>query len=288
MSENTPLTSSTNYGWTAGFTNMLRKELGRWWNWKSLATQLVVWMLLINGMVGLVVFVVPHVTDEGLRQQIAHELTQHGIVNGPVTFDFTSADISMMGMSMFFQISAIVMFIGAIILTHDSILKERETGTAAWLLSKPLSRKALVISKILANNISVMLIILAAQGVITYAICSVVLGRPVAVLPFLAGLGLLGLDVIFYIVMATALGTFFMSRGVALAVPIVFGLVGGELISLWPVLARYIPWEFGHFAQGLVTGAPLSSVDFMPVAATALWILLFIGATVWRFEKLEL
>ncbi|HMK47703.1 MAG TPA: hypothetical protein VK436_13845, partial [Methanocella sp.] len=137
-------------------------------------------------------------------------------------------------------------------------------------------------------NISVMLIILAAQGVITYAICSVVLGRPVAVLPFLAGLGLLGLDVIFYIVMATALGTFFMSRGVALAVPIVFGLVGGELISLWPVLARYIPWEFGHFAQGLVTGAPLSSVDFMPVAATALWILLFIGATVWRFEKLEL
>ncbi len=288
MPANPSLIPSTNYGWSAGFRNMLRKENARWWNRKSLLVQFVIWLAIVNALVAFVVFVVPHVTDEGLKQQIAHELTRHGIVNGPINFDFTVGQVAGMGLSMFFQLSALAMFIGAVIIAHDSILKERETGTAAWLLSKPLSRKAFVLAKVLANGIGMMSIVLIAQGIIAYAMCSVELGSPVAVFPFLAGLGLLGLDILFYLVLATVLGAFSLSRGVTLGVPIVFGLIGGEILTVLPDLGHYMPWTLSGFAQGVVTGASISSIDLMPVIATALLILLLIGAAVWRFEKIEL
>ncbi|HMK45811.1 MAG TPA: ABC transporter permease subunit [Methanocella sp.] len=286
MSENTPLTSSTNYGWTAGFTNMLRKELGRWWNWKSLTVQLIAWLTIINAMVATVLFIVPHVTDEGLRQQIAHELTHHGIVTG--TIEFTPVSVANMGVSMFFLLCGMAMTIGAVIFAHDAILKERETGTAAWLLSKPLSRKAFIFAKVLANSLGMMTVILLVQGIITYALCSVELGRSIALLPFLTSLCLMGLDVLFYLLLAMMLGAFTLSRGITLGVPIVLGLVGGELLTLLPDLSHYTPWSLSGMAQAVAISAPAVSVDNLTVLATVAWILLFILAAVWRFEKSEL
>lgn len=286
MPASQPLIQTTNYGWSAGFLNMLRKENDRWWNPKSVAMQLAIWLAIINVMVAIVLFIVPHVTDEGLKQQIAHELYHHGIVSGELVY--TPVTVANMGLSMFFLLSGMAMFIGAVILVHDSILKERETGTAAWLLSKPLSRKAFVLAKVLANSFGMMVIVLFTQGVIAYAMCSIELGHPVAVLPFLAGIGMIGLDVLFYLVLAMALGAFSLSRGVVLGVPIVFGLIGGEIPTLLPDLGHYMPWSLGDLSQAVATGASLSSIDKLPIIATAFWIVLFILATVWRFEQIEL
>jgi ABC-2 type transport system permease protein len=286
MPVNQSLVQSTNFGWTAGFQNMLRKENDRWWSRKPLATQLAIWGIIINGLVATALFIVPYVTDEGLKQQIAHELYHHGIVTGDLTY--TPVTISNIGQSMFFLLASMAMYIGAVILAHDSILKERETGTAAWLLSKPLSRKAFVLAKVLANCFGMMVIVLLTQGAIAYVLCSIALGHPVAAMPFLAGIGMMGVNVLFYLVLAMALGAFSLSRGVTLGVPIVIGLIGGILPTLVPTAARFMPWSLGGSSQAVVTGVPLSSIDTMPIIATAVWILLFILAAFWRFERIEL
>ncbi len=196
---------------------MLRKENDRWWGRKPLAMQLAIWGIIINALVATALFIIPYVTDEGLKQQIAHELYHHGIFKGDLIY--TPVTISNMGLSMFFLLSSMAMYIGAVILAHDSILKEREMGTAAWLLSKPLSRKAFVLAKVLANCFGMMVIVLFAQGAIAYVLCSIALGHLVDALTFLAGIGMMGVNVLFYLVLAMALGAFSLSRGVTLGVP---------------------------------------------------------------------
>jgi hypothetical protein len=60
------LKAQENLGWTAGLRNMLRKENSKWWNWKAIAVQLIIWTVIINSMVALAVFILPQmpVTDE--------------------------------------------------------------------------------------------------------------------------------------------------------------------------------------------------------------------------------
>lgn len=279
-----------NYGWSAGFRNMLRKENSKWWNLKSLAIQLVIWLVIVNGTVAFYLFVLPpmfqsaaailqanNTTSEQARQLAASGLS-----------DMTPEKIVNMGLQDLFGLAGLAVLLGAIILTHDSILKERESGTAAWLLSKPMSRKAFVLSKLLANSFGMVTIVILAQGVIAYFQCSIVLGSPLAVMPFLAALGVMALNVVFYLVMAIALGAFSSSRGVALGVPIIFSLIGGLALALEPQLSHFMPWTLGDIALAISQGSSMSSIDVLPVIATAIWILLFAAGAILRFEQIEL
>ncbi len=273
------LTQQDSSGWTAGLRNMLQKENAKWWNWKSLLAQLIIWTVIINGLVAVSLFVMPH------------------IATGDVTRDLTREKVVVLGLQTFFQVTGLAVVLGAIIMSHDAILKERESGTAAWLLSKPLSRKAFVLSKVIACGVGVMVVVLLAQGIITYVLCSAYLGSPVAMLPFLAGLGIIGLNILFYLVMALAISAFTTSRGVALGIPVLVALTGSFTTLILPDLYHVMPWGLTYMAQDIATSAfaqvtsaanPVSSVDYLAIVATAVWALIFTGAAVRRFEQIEL
>ena len=53
------LKSQENLGWTAGLRNMLHKENAKWWNWKSLAAQIIIWTVIVNSLVAMAVFILP-------------------------------------------------------------------------------------------------------------------------------------------------------------------------------------------------------------------------------------
>ena len=156
--------------------NMLRKENEKWWNLKSVAIQLVIWLVIVNGTVALYLFVVPSMFQSAAAvlqannttAQQAQQIADSGFLN------LTPQKIVAMGLQDLFGLASLGMILGAVIISHDSILKERESGTAAWLLSKPLSRKAFVLSKIVANGTGMLVIVILAQGIIAYAQCSVV------------------------------------------------------------------------------------------------------------------
>ena len=290
MPSNLPLKLGDMNGWSAGFRNMLRKENSKWWNLKSVAIQLVIWLVIVNGTVAIYLFVIPPMFQSAAAllqannttAQQAQDLTKSGLLN------LTPHKIVAMGLQDLFGLATLGMILGAVIMAHDSILKERESGTAAWLMSKPLSRKAFVLSKIVANSLGMLVIVILAQGVIAYAQCSLVMGSPLAVMPFAAALGVIALDVLFYLIMAIVLGVFSLSRGVALGVPIVVGLSGSIVLAFKPELGHFMPWNLGDIAISISTGAPISSVDALPVIATVVWILLFVAAAMVRFEQTEL
>lgn len=284
------LKSLDSYGWSAGFRNMLRKENARWWNPKSLVIQFVIWLVIINGTVAFYLFVIPPMFQtaaavlqaNNTTSEQARQIAASGLVN------MTKEKIVNMGLQDLFGLAGLAALLGAIIMTHDSLLKERESGTAAWIMSKPMSRKAFVLSKILANSFGMVTIVILVQGIVAYAQCSIVLGSPLAVIPFLAALGVMALNVLFYMVMAISLGAFSLSRGVALGVPIIFSLMGDLVLALKPELSHFMPWTLGDIAFSISNGSSMASIDVLPIIATAIFILLFVAAAIVRFEQIEL
>jgi ABC-2 type transport system permease protein len=287
--------ASEDFGPTAGFRSMMRKENARWWSPRSLVFQLVIWLVILNALVAIILFIVPAI-DHNPDQQAANASNLSVQAPPAAVGADPRMSVANSGMSIFFQLAGFAVFIGAVIFGHDALLKERESGTAAWLLSKPLSRKAFVLSKVLAIVIGVLVIILLAQGLITYALCSLELGSPMPVLPFVAGMGVLGLGILFYLALAIALGAFTLSRGITLGLPLIIGITGGFFLSIFQALGTFkelgylVPWNLTSYASSLATGASLASDQYWPwpVIATALWIVLFIAATMVKFEQIEL
>lgn len=274
-----------NLGWTAGLRNMLRKENSKWWNWKALAVQLIIWTVIINSMVAFAVFVIPQIP---IPSDVQEQINGTGDPEAVEMMNLTPQGILKLGLSMFFQISGIALLIGGVIIAHDSILKERESGTAAWLLSKPISRKAFVLSKLIANTVGLLVIVILVQAAMAYAQCSIAYGSLAPLSPFLAGLGIMSLNSLFYLVMALALGAFTMSRGATLGLPIVIGLVGSFLLQVVHELQYITPWTLGGMAEAASQGFPLPGWAIFPLIATIVWIIVFAGAAIWKFERIEL
>ncbi len=296
MATEVEIDKSDDYSPMAGFWNMMRKENARWWSPKSLVFQLAIWLVVLNALVAILLFIVPAIDNSAASNQTTN--VSGGLEQAPPAASVADArmQVANTGMGMFFQMAGFAVFIGAVIFGHDVLLKERESGTAAWLLSKPISRKAFVLSKVSAVVIGVLVLILFTQGAITYAMCSLELGSPMPVLPFLAGLFVLCLGVLFYLAMAIALGAFTLSRGLSLGLPLIIGITGGFFLGIFQALGTLkelgylVPWNLTSYASSLATSASLEADKYWPwpVLATAIWILLFIGAATVRFEKTEL
>jgi ABC-2 type transport system permease protein len=274
-----------NLGWSAGLRNMLRKENAKWWSWKSLAAQLIIWTVIINSMVAFAVFIIPQIP---MPSDVQQQINGTNDPEAMMILDLTPDAILKLGLSMFFQISGIALLIGGVIIAHDSILKERESGTAAWLLSKPISRKAFVLSKLIANIVGLLLVVILVQAAIAYVQCSIAYGGLAPVVPFIGGLGILSLNSLFYMVLALTLGAFTLNRGVTLGLPIVLGIVGSVLLQVVHELEYVTPWNLGGTALSVAQGAPLPDFAIFAIITTIVWILVFAGAAVWKFEQSEL
>jgi hypothetical protein len=111
MNANTvSLVPSRERGWRMGLANMLAKENGAWWRTRRWLIQCLIALLLLNGTMAL-------------------NLKDGGSIDNAATG--------------FLLIAGAVLPIAAIIMGQDSILGERHSGTAAWVLSKPLRRPGL-------------------------------------------------------------------------------------------------------------------------------------------------
>ncbi len=229
------------------------------------------------------VFIIPHMPDT-VRVQV----NSSGDTEAASVLDSSPAGILNLGLSMFFQISGLALLIGGVIIAHDAILKERESGTAAWLLSKPISRKSFVLAKLIANVVGLLVIIIAVQAVVAYAQISIACGGLAPLTPFLGGLGIMSLTALFYMVMALALGAFTLNRGVTLGLPIVIGIVGSLLLSVADWLKYVTPWNLGGTALSVAQGTPLPDFAIFAIIATAVWIVVFAVAAIRRFEQTEL
>jgi ABC-2 type transport system permease protein len=261
--------------WLAGFANMLAKELGEWFHTRRWLWQLLLWIMIINGFVALILFIVPHL-----------ESILPGI-NASIKSSYEGLPPGAMGLSYYFTIAVLTGSIGVIILAQDEIIQEKQSGTVAWILSKPASRPAFILAKLLSNTIGALIFIVAVPALILLGEIYLDLRLVVPLAPFLAGLGVFLLALIFYLNLVIMLGVLFESRGPVMG--IAFGiLIGGNVISSFiPQIAFVLPVTMDSIAQSLVLGMPMPAMFISQLIAAAVLSVIFILLALWHFQRIE-
>lgn len=205
MSANSAFQIVNEHGWRMGFANLLRKENRDWWRTRRWWINAIIWLLLINGIAYAMLWSpVPDPADP--NPETAERILLPAEVAVP------SALMNLVIMAGLFTP------IGAIITMQGTIIDEKKSGTAAWIMSKPVSRSAFIISKLLANSVALLLISIFVQWVVAYILLTA-RGGTFAPVPFAFGVALLGLHLLFYITMTLMLGTFFNDRAPVIAIP---------------------------------------------------------------------
>lgn len=226
-----------------------------------------------RGLLGVMLFMLPAVAESTNDPAVA----EYG---GPIPFAMA------IGQSVFFEMGTLAMAIGVIVICQDAIVDEKNSGIAEWLLSKPVSRSSYIISKLIANAIAVVPLLIVVPAVAAYGMFYLRIGEILPILPYLTAVGIQALHTLFYLALVVLTGVFFNNRAPILGLTfgeLMGGLVlGGVLTSLMMVM----PWPLAKFALAIVSGAQLpAKMVLKPVLFTAVWSVVFVIIALWRFEK---
>jgi ABC-2 type transport system permease protein len=116
--------------------------------------------------------------------------------------------------------AGITIAMGVVILGQGALIDEKQSGTAAWVLSKPISRTAFILAKVFSYSIGVLATMVIAQGGIAYLIIYLITGRALPGLPFAGACGMLFLSLLFWLTLTVMLSSLSNLRGLVLGVPL--------------------------------------------------------------------
>jgi ABC-2 type transport system permease protein len=208
-------------------------------------------------------------------------------VNASIEKNYEGLPAGAMALTQYFSIAMLAGTIGVIILAQDEVIQEKQSGTAAWILSKPVARPAFILTKLLSNTIGALVFIVALPALVTLGEIYLDIHQIVPLVPFLAGTGVLMLGLLFYLSLAILLGVLFESRGPVMG--IAFGvMLGGMLISNFiPYIAYVLPVTMDKVALAIVLGIPLPAMFVSQVISAAVLSIVFILVALWRFQQNE-
>ena len=254
-------------GWRRGFANLLRKENGEWWHTRRWWLQSLLWLLIINGILAVGIWVVPIVAPEE-----AVETTEN--------------------LGIFIQLMSLFPMFAVIVITQGAVIGEKQSGTAAWIMSAPVSRSAFILAKLVANAVGFFVTIILVQGLVAYVQLSLSDGSPLPLVPYLAMLALLSLYLLFYLALTLMLGTFFDTRGPVLGIAIAVAIgsmlgVGNFFAGFLPEIVVLLPESIPGILTFLVQGEPLPDVWPIPIILMSVYLLFFIALSIWRFNREE-
>ncbi len=258
MAQNHEFELHNTTGRFGGLSNLLQAEFSRWrtWDWYIMA---ILWVSIISfSTIGMFLSSDSNVTD---------------VVNVLGL---------MIGM---FPVIAVV------IIMQDEIVSHRETGTIAWLLSKPVTRPSFILSKLISNIVGVVVSMVILPGIVVYIEFVVFKGIVLSPIQYLLGFSLVAINLVFYLSLTLMLGTVFEQRGGIIAIPLALGLGYTLIMNLAaeiPIhpMSMFFPagTDVSLFGS-LILGTPLGSI--LPIISATLFIIVFILISLWKFNKEE-
>jgi ABC-2 type transport system permease protein len=246
-------------GWRAGLAPLMAAGFGEWWRTKEWWTQALLWTAVINGSVAVAVW--------GDAPEDLDVFTLYGV------------------MTMFAAIAVAI-------LMQEAIVGEKRSGTAAWVLSKPTSRDAFMLSKLVPNAVGVVVTMVAIPSAFLL-LQTLLAGIDVSVPRFALGVLVPALNLLFYLTLTLMLGTLFDSAGPVIAIPLAIAF-GQQLIAGIPGLGSVLPWALvvgvgddGTSVTGaVITGQPITAPA--AVVVTGLACVIFVVVAFWRWRRTEL
>ena len=254
-------------GFRMGLMNLLRKENGEWWRTNRWWIQAVVWSVIIVGLTASTLIGLPRFAE----------------LNGK---SLETKDLILNSVQTLFGIATLGTALGIIILTQGEIVSEKQSGTAGWILSKPASRTAFYLSKLLSNGFAMVILMIGLPMALAYGLFFVQ-GYTLNTANYLIAVGIMILHNFFYLTLSLMLGIFSEKRGLVLAGTL-GSLLGGQLLSGVVKFLVYItPFGLTNLLPTIVIEGPAAIPPelWIPVGATFVWCVLFFGMSVWKIQR---
>jgi ABC-2 type transport system permease protein len=167
-----------------------------------------------------------------------------------------------------------------------SVATERDRGTAAFVLSKTVSRGTFLGAKVV--GLAVVLLVCVVLAVAVGWLYTAILFEPLPVggwiaFAMLAWLGLAAWAAITFLA-STATGSTAAAAGIGFGALLVLSLVAAI-----PNVGRFLPGGLAGPAVALAAGSPVAAGDVVaPVVGTVVLIALALGAARWSFRRQEI
>jgi ABC-type transport system involved in multi-copper enzyme maturation permease subunit len=271
MPDENTLQPVVEHGWRSGLANLLRKENSLWWGTRKWWVQLIVWLFISNGLIALVLWIIP------LFDPSANSRLSLSNINELI--------------KVFLQLELFFTAFGVMIFSQGLIVNEKKFGTAAWVLSNPVSRSSIIFSKLIGHGWAMALILVGVQCLVAYlqlALKAGILFNPV---PLIMAAGVMILYLMFYLALALMLGTLFDSTGPVIGISISL-LIGMSILPQF--LGSYIPWlitilpsRLNEVTMAVGSGHSLPADWHYPLAITGILIVVFITLAIVRLMREE-
>jgi len=263
MSGNEVFELESGTGWNRGLRNMLRSGLARWFKTKTWWIQCLIW----GGLAAIIVSALAFNRER------------------PPIFDLLMIS---------FIFTGLFPAVGVVIIMQDAIVGEKREGTAAWVLSKPLTRPAFILSKMIANSVGILVTMVIVPCCIAIAIMSIAYKFTIVPLGFFGAMGVIFLNHLFFLSMTLMLGTFFSSRGPVIGIPLAVLFLQQNILGFLPSLRYVLPWNLivplgstNPLVLSLITGIPVQSYHLILLLVIAFESILFTSIALWRFTREE-
>jgi ABC-2 type transport system permease protein len=243
--------------------NLIDNASARWWKTRTWWVQILIWGGLIGFILGSILF---------------------------GTADFKLQD----GVAVYGIFAGMFPAVAVVIIMQGVLVGEKRDGTAAWVLSKPASRTAFILSKLVANGLGVLVTMVVLPGVVAYVLFFIRLKGALDPLAFLEALGVLFLNLLFYLTLTLMLGALFDGRGAVIGIGLAFLFLQQYLVGVLPALRFVLPWtlvvplnnQTEAIVPALLSGQPIYS--YIPILAVAVECIVFMLIGLWRFDREEL
>ena len=248
-------------GWRRGLGNLLNAEMGAWWKTNTWWIQALIWVSVVNISIASIVW--------------------------------GSSNNALEGLSLYVLFSCLFPTIAIIIILQDAIIGEKESGTAAWVLSKPVSRTAFVVAKLIAHSVGVLVTMTLLPGLVAYLQMSLAGDAWLNPLTFLGGMGIAWLYQMFFLTLTLMLGVLFAQRAAVIGIPLALAFGTQLLIGAVPTLQYVLPWRLAvgienetlSVIESVILGqAPFS---WWPVVSVAGCVVVFTAVAIHQFRKEE-
>jgi ABC-2 type transport system permease protein len=277
MASNNEFQEVGNQGQLQGFGNLLLKENRLWWRTSRWWMQILIWLAIGDGILFMVIGVAPKM--ENPPGQASNTQPQQ--------------PLDVLGLTTFLKIAGIATAIGVAVLAQDTLIGEKQSGTAAWVLSKPVSRSAFILSKVISNSIGILITMVIVQGGVAYLLIYLIAGKAFPILPYAGALGMFFVSLIFWLTLAIMLSSLSNVRGMAIGIPLFLILGFIIFVEVAPWTADFMPWSLTNavsatrpaMAVSLVLGQPIPTM--MPLIGSIIGCLVFTMVAIWRFQKEE-
>jgi len=262
------LQSVNEKGWKRGLGNLLQGEYSAWFRSSRWWKHLFLWFASINVMMGIMVIASAKAAQDG--NEGPPILIMYGIFGG------------------------LFVSFGVMIIMQQVLVREKRSGTAAWVLSKPVTRTAFVVSRLVINSIAILITAVIVPGVITYLTLGLFseLGW-LSPFGFTAALVMISLNMFYWITLVLMMGTLSDSSSVVIAVPIAlcFTFSYGPGLLPWLIYVSPLTLLFSPADQikpltvSFINGVTVFS--WLPLIVTVISCAIFIAVAIWRFNRQE-